>query len=132
MSKLNVGVGEDFPLQDDARPDDAQHPCAAYWRARRMHGWHRDHHHHGPAQALGAIIIVPAAVASVTAAILYPLATLGVAAGAGLAAAAYRHGRWRRHEWHRMREEYRRWRESQAGASGTPRDEPPAPPKESA
>jgi hypothetical protein len=136
MSKLNVGVGEDFPLEDDAKRNESDHPCAHYWRARqarreRYREWRREHGP-GPA-ALGAIVIVPAAVASVTAAILYPLATLGVAGGLGLAAAAYRRGRWRREEWARHWEEYRRWREAErAKASAKPEGEPPAPPKEGA
>jgi hypothetical protein len=131
MSKLNVGVGEDFPLEDDARRDDSEHPCARYWRARQARReWRREH---GGPHALGAIVIVPAAVASVTAAILYPLATLGVAGGLGLAAAAYHRGRWRREEWARHWEDYRRWREAErAKANAKPEGEPPAPPKEGA
>ena len=60
-----------------------------------------------------------------TAAILYPLATLGVIGGAGLAAAAYRHGR-RARRW-----EHRRWREEQErNAQGEPTQDKPEPPKD--
>ena len=135
MSKLNVGVGEDFPLGDDARQDEREHFCAAarHWRHR---GRHR-RFGHGPGPA-AAIFVLPAAVASVTAAVLYPLATLGVIGGAGLAAAAYGRGRWHHHR----DEVMRRWREHQERHEGRgdphgaqadkPRDEPPAPPKENA
>ncbi len=87
MSKLNIGVGEDFPL-DDAPKGERDHPCEARWRARHMH--HRRHHRHGP---FAALLVLPAAAASVTAAILYPLATLGVIATLGTAGAIYRHTR---------------------------------------
>ena len=86
MSKLNIGVGEDFPLEDAPKPQDVQ-TCEAYWHARE---WRRHRH----ARGIGALLVLPAAAASVTVAILYPLATLGVIGGLGLAAAAYRHGRW--------------------------------------
>lgn len=88
MSKLNVGVGEEFPLGDDPKQSGEPHACAQYWRHRR----HRRRSH-----AAGAIIILPAAAASVTAAILYPLATLGVIGGLGVLAAAHRRGRWHRY-----------------------------------
>jgi hypothetical protein len=76
-------------------------------------------------------VIIPAGVAAITTAIIYPLATLGVIGGLGLAAAAHHRGR----RWERYREEYRRWREEQRRAADgpqpdKPRDEPPAPPKE--
>ncbi|MFN0023515.1 MAG: hypothetical protein ACKVS5_06405 [Parvularculaceae bacterium] len=86
MSKLNVGVGEDFPLNDAPKNDG--HPCA-HWRARRMH-YRRHRHHGGP---IAALFVLPAAAASVTAAILYPLATLAVLGGLGTAGAIYRHTR---------------------------------------
>lgn len=115
MSKLNVGVGDDFPL-DDAPKQDAEHPCAAY-RAHRMHhhGHWRRRHHGGPGAAL---LILPAAAASVTAAILYPLATLGVVGGVGIAAAAYRRRRWAHY-----REAYRKHQAEQNKPTGT--TEPP-------
>jgi len=99
MSKLNIGVGEDFPLEDAPKPQDFQ-SCKAYWRARHRHayGWRR-HRHHG--RHAGALLVLPAAAASVTIGILYPLATLGVIGGLGLAAAAYRHGRWHGEEFRR-------------------------------
>jgi hypothetical protein len=114
MSKLNVGVGEEFPL------DDQQHERAPWLRPRR----HHRRHGHGT-RAVGALIILPAA-ASVTAAILYPLVTLGVLGGVGLVAAAHRHGRWQRY-----RDAYRR---HYAEQQDKPRDTPPPPqdPKESA
>src|SRR5262245_35477820 len=110
MSKLNIGVGEDFPLEDDAIKSDEREYGCAHWRARYGRGGHRHWHRHGhPMRGAAAIVILPVAAASVTAAILYPLATLGVIGGAGIAAAAYRRGRWHRHwdrEWDR--EEQRR------------------------
>lgn len=84
MSKLNIGVGEEFPLGDAPRSE-RNHSCDARWRARHMH-----HRRHGP---FAALLVLPAAAASVTAAILYPLATLSVIGGLGAAAAVYRHAR---------------------------------------
>ena len=89
MSKLNIGVGEDFPLNDAQKNETGDHPCAAHWRARRMH--HRHHRHRGG--PIAALFVLPAAAASVTAAILYPLATLAVLGGLGTAGAIYRHTR---------------------------------------
>jgi hypothetical protein len=126
MSKLNIGVGEDFPLGDDAIKSDEREYGCAHWRARYANGEHRHWRRHGhPMRGAAAIIILPVAAASVTAAILYPLATLGVIGGAGLAAAAYRHGR-RHRRW-----EHRRWREEQERrAQGDPAQDKPEPPKE--
>ena len=91
MSKLSIGVGEDFPLDDAPKHEAHEHPCATYWRARHMN--RRLHfRRHGPGP-LAALIVLPAAAASVTAAILYPLATLGVIGGLGAASALYRHRR---------------------------------------
>ena len=123
MSKLNIGVGEDFPLDDDAIKSDEREYGCAHWRARhgRNHRHWRRHGHPGAA----AIVVLPLAAASVTAAILYPLATLGVIGGAGLAAAAYRHGR-RHRRW-----EHRRWHEEQERrAQSGPQPDQPEPPKE--
>jgi Flp pilus assembly protein TadB len=119
MSKLNVGVGEEFPLDDQPDHMSERHPCSHRWRHHRRHG-------RGIHPAAGAFIILPAAAASVTAAILYPLATLGVIGGVGLVAAAHRHGRWQRY-----RDAYRR---HYAEQQDKPRDTPPPPqdPKESA
>lgn len=89
MSKLNVSVGEDFPLNDAPKNETPDHPCAAHWRARRMHHRHR-RYHGGP---FAALFVLPAAAASVTAAILYPLTTLAVLGGLGTAGAIYRHTR---------------------------------------
>ena len=83
----------------------------------RRHRRHRRGMH-----AAGALLILPAAAASVTAAIVYPLATLGVIGGLGLAAAAHRHRRWERY-----REAYRKHRAER----DKPRDTP-EPPKENA
>ena len=90
MSKLNIGVGEDFPLDDAHKNEAGEHPCAARWRARHMR--HRRFYRHGPGP-VAALIVLPAAAASVTAAILYPLATLAVIGGLGAAGAIYRHNR---------------------------------------
>jgi hypothetical protein len=118
MSKLNIGVGDDFPL-DDAQKQDT-HPCEAYMQARHSygHGRWRRRHRGGP---LAALLILPAAAASVTAAIVYPLATLGVIGGLGVAAAVHR-----RRRWERYREAYRKYRAGQ----DKPNDSP-EPPKES-
>lgn len=86
MSKLNIGVGEEFPL-DDATRGERLHPCGANWREHRMR--HRRHRY----RAFATLLVLPAAAASVTAAILYPLATLGVIGGLGAATAVYRHAR---------------------------------------
>lgn len=123
MSKLNIGVGEEFPLADDAKQSADSHPCAQYWR-------HRRHRH--AARGIGAIVILPAAAASVTAAILYPLTTLGLIGGLGVLAAAHRHGRWQRY-----RDAYRNRRDDGPRDDGPkadepPRNVPPAGPKENA
>lgn len=127
MSKLNIGVGEDFPLGDDAIKSDERETGCAHWRARYADGEHRHWRRHGhPMRGAAAIFVLPVAAASITAAILYPLATLGVIGSAGLAAAAYRHGR-RRRRW-----EYRRWRDEQERAAQNQRNnDAPEPPKES-
>ena len=98
MSKLNIGVGEDFPLDDTPKNEEGEHPCAARWRAHHMHGYRgRRFRRHGPGP-VAALLVLPAAAASVTAAILYPLATLGVIGGLGTAGAIYRHNRRSRYE----------------------------------
>lgn len=117
MSKLNIGVGEEFPLGDAPNQSTDQISCGQRWRHRR--------HRHGPGPA-AALVLLPAAAASVTAAILYPLATLGVIGGLGVAAAAHRRSRW-----HAYREAYRdayRARQDERAPAGNP----PTPPKENA
>lgn len=91
MSKLNIGVGEDFPLDDAQKNEAGEHPCAARWRARHMYR-RRHFYRHGPGP-VAALFVLPAAAASVTTAILYPLATLGMIGGLGAAGAIYRHNR---------------------------------------
>lgn len=90
MSKLNIGVGEDFPLDDAPKNEGLDHSCAR-WRERRMQR-RRHFYRHGPGP-VAALLVLPAAAASVTAAILYPLATLGIIGGLGAASAIYRHNR---------------------------------------
>jgi len=124
MSKLNIGVGEDFPLGDDAIKSDEREYGCAHWRARYANGEHRHWRRRGHPGA-AAIIVLPVAAASVTAAILYPLATLGVIGGAGLAAAAYRHGRRHRRWDHRRRRE-----EQERRAQNQPDTDTPDGPKE--
>jgi hypothetical protein len=96
MSKLNIGVGEDFPLDDAPKNETHEHPCAARWRERHMHR-RRHFRRHGPGP-VAALFVLPAAAASVTAAILYPLATLGVIGSLGAASAIYRHNRRSQHD----------------------------------
>ena len=131
MSKLNVGVGEEFPLGEDANQNEREHPCAG-WRSRHG-GWRRGHHRHGPGPA-AAIVVIPAGVAAVTTAILYPLTTLGVIGGLGLVAAAHHRGRWSQY-----RDEIRRrWREERRREDHRdddrrdygPQADKPEPPKE--
>ena len=86
MSKINVGVGEPFPLEDEPKAEDRWDHCAQHWRARH---WRRRHR---GVRAAGLLIALPAATASVTAAILYPLTTLGLIAALGAGAAAARYG----------------------------------------
>lgn len=125
MSKLNIGVGEDFPLGDDAIKSDEHDRGCAHWRARYADGDRHWRRHGRPMHGAAAILVLPVAAASVTAAILYPLATLGVIGSAGLAAAAFRHGR-RRRRWER-----RRWYEEQQRRAQTkPNEDQPEPPKE--
>lgn len=113
MSKLNIGVGEEFPLGDAPKSFADQGVCAQHWRHRR---------HRRAMHAAGALVLLPAAAASVTAAIIYPLATLGVIGGLGLVAAAHR-----RRRWERYREAYRQ----HCNAQNKPNDTP-EPPKETA
>lgn len=132
MSKYNVGIGDDFPLEDGPPSSDARTHCEAYWQARRerMHHFrHHRRHRHGMAGPAAAFIVLPAAVASVTAAVLYPLVTLGVIGGAGLVAAAYRRGHWDHRDW----QEFKRRHRDDRPRNEPPRDEgpqPDAPPKE--
>lgn len=133
MSKLNVGVGEDFPLGEDANQNEGDHPCAR-WRNR--HGRRHGHHRHGPGAA-AAIVVIPAGVAAVTTAILYPLTTLGVIGGLGLVAAAHHRGRWAHYRdemRRRWREEHRRSRDDerrdQYGPQPDRPNDKPEPPKE--
>ena len=91
MSKLNIGVGADFPLDDAPKIEADEHPCVARWRERHMHR-RRHVYRHGPGP-VAALFVLPAAAASVTAAILYPLTTLGVIGSLAAASALYRHRR---------------------------------------
>jgi hypothetical protein len=116
MSKLNVGVGEEFPLDDNPNQSTERHGCGHRWRHHR-HG----HHRHGAHAAGAALVILPVAAASITAAILYPLVTLGLVGGAGLVAAAHRHGRWQHY-----RDAYRNHhRQDRPDAQDKPRDDEP-------
>lgn len=134
MSKYNVGVGEDFPVGDGPGMSDARSRCEAAWHARREHFRHhrgfRRHRMHGPA----AFVVLPAAVASITAAVLYPIVTLGIIGGAGLVAAAYRHGRWDHRDWEENRRRHHNRDDRGYGEArrdeGPQPDAPPSPPKE--
>jgi hypothetical protein len=115
MSKLNVGVGEEFPLDDNPNQSNERHGCGHRWRH------HRHGHRHGAHAAGAALVILPVAAASVTAAILYPLVTLGLVGGVGLVAAAHRHCRWQRY-----RDAYRdHHRNDRPDAQDKPRDDEP-------
>ena len=91
MSKLNIGVGEEFPLEDGPKSDHTRMTCEEFARARRLHHGRRHHLHRGG--GIAALLVLPLAAASVTTAIMFPLATLSVIGGLGLAGAAYRHSR---------------------------------------
>ena len=45
MSKLNVGIGEEFPL-DEAAPPDRHHGHCGHRHGWRHHHMHRHHGHH--------------------------------------------------------------------------------------
>ncbi|HWU55248.1 MAG TPA: hypothetical protein VN175_07070 [Rhizomicrobium sp.] len=45
MSKIDVGVGDEFPL-DESRPEEGRHAWKAERRARHWRH-HHGHHHHG-------------------------------------------------------------------------------------
>lgn len=48
MSKLNVGVGEEFPLDEAQSPDRHNHRhCGGRWRHHHMHHHGHGRHHHG-------------------------------------------------------------------------------------
>lgn len=48
MSKLNVGVGEEFPLDEATNPDEQHRRHHGRWRHHHMHHHHGHHgHHHG-------------------------------------------------------------------------------------
>jgi hypothetical protein len=47
MSKLNVGVGEEFPLDEAQGPDRHNHRHCGHGRWRHHHMHHHGHHHHG-------------------------------------------------------------------------------------
>ena len=42
MAKLDIGVGEEFPLEEKSRDDDRRRSR----HADRHHHFHHDHHHH--------------------------------------------------------------------------------------
>ncbi len=116
MSKLNVGVGEEFPLGDNPQRSGERQICAQHWR---------HHRHRNSARAVAALLVLPATAASVTAAIVYPLATLGVIGGLGIAAAVQRRRRWRAY-----RDACRARRDASNEAKGKSSDSPPASPEE--
>ena len=49
MSKIGIGVGDEFPL-DESRPGEDRHAWREEYRARhwRHHHHHHGHHHHRP------------------------------------------------------------------------------------
>ena len=44
MAKLDIGVGEEFPLEEKTRADDCRHAHGHHHHDRHGHG-HHDHHH---------------------------------------------------------------------------------------
>ncbi len=84
MSKVSVGVGEEFPLQE---PSIAGPGGGRHWR-HHHNGHRRGRHRHG-----AALFFLPVLAAGVTAAISYPLETLA-GAGALLLVALVGHGIW--------------------------------------
>jgi len=45
MSKIDVGVGDEFPL-DETRPEEGRHTWREEHRGRHRHHHHGHHHHH--------------------------------------------------------------------------------------
>ena len=93
MSKLNVGVGADFPVDSaEASPgEDERYGCDDRpFRRRRHYGWHR-----GRFFFAGPLIII-AFIALISLAVSKPLVILGLIAVAALLFAARHH----RHDWH--------------------------------
>lgn len=120
MSKLNIGVGEDFPVQDDDAGERFESYCGY---ARHYRYGHRFGHRHGPEHMAKAFIALPAAAATVTVAVLYPLTTLGVIVGLGALAAAHRHS----HRREEFREEFRRYRREERDRDRGAGPQPDAP-----
>ncbi len=98
MSKLNVGVGADFPV-DSAEPspgDDERYDGCDYRRFRHhRHGFGRDSWHRGRFFFFGPLVLV-AFIAMISMAVNYPMVILGiVAVGAVVFSARHHH-----HDWH--------------------------------
>lgn len=103
MTRYRVGVGEEFPMAERLRRE-FERGCRygeARWREERGEWRGR-----GFGFAVGALAVLVALAAALSAAISYPLATLGVLAVLLLLAGAGRRGRRRR-----WRHEGRSWRD---------------------
>lgn len=107
MSKIHVGVGEDFPVDDASVRESDPRSCSHQWHQdgnSRKLAWAHGHRHHvfgvGIILGLGGII---AGVALLSLAISQPLTVLGLlalfvggAAVLGRGAFVHRHGGWHR------------------------------------
>ncbi|MBI1213684.1 MAG: hypothetical protein GC190_19670 [Alphaproteobacteria bacterium] len=93
MSKLNVGVGADFPV-DSAEPgDDDRYEGCDYARFRRHR--HRFGRHRGRFFFFGPLALI-VFIAMISMAISYPMVILGLVAIAAVAFAARHH----HHDWY--------------------------------
>ena len=123
MSKLNVGVGEEFPVDsaetspsDGDRGQDCRYP-GYHRRGRRFRGYGR---HRGPFFFVAPLVII-AFIAMISFAVSYPGIVLGLIALAAIAFALRHHHRWhddddgsddRRGDWRDRRDDWRNRRDA--------------------
>jgi hypothetical protein len=97
MSKLNIGVGDEFPLDETSAGE----------RARRHHHHHHGHHHHGHFRHRGMLhlplIVAVGVVAAMIGAgkISLPATHVILAAAAVVALLSLLARFWAHHRWHR-------------------------------
>ncbi len=113
MSKINVGVGDEFPVQDV--PEDGGYACSGWKGGSYNCGRHSEGtHEHEVPNVVTAVLGGLAAVSLVTLAVLNPLVTLAVTGGGALAYAAGRRSARRRRWWARKRQMWRDYAASTA------------------